>query len=257
MKWIHEFQLFLFDLDGLLVNTEEIHYLAYKRMCAQRGVELKWDFSYYCSIAHYTAEGLREQIYAQYPQLMAEEPDWNVLYAEKKEAVLDLLNEGAVHTMPGVNELLTALNDASISRCVVTHSPDELVAIVRRKNPILDTIPNWITRAQYSHPKPNPECYLKAIDLLAKPGDKVIGFEDTPRGLRALLATTAKPVMICEVNYPEIPEFIAKGVAHFPTFESMNLEMTLGESPEIIDQLANEAKHLSRRPKNPLRKKIT
>ena len=33
MDWIKKYQLFLFDFDGLLVNTEEMHFLAYKQMC--------------------------------------------------------------------------------------------------------------------------------------------------------------------------------------------------------------------------------
>ena len=167
MRWIHDFQLFMFDFDGLLVNTEEIHYLAYKRMCAARGVKLAWDFNYYCRIAHYSAEGLREQIYAQYPQLQAAEPCWEVLYAEKKQAIIDLLNEGAIHVMPGVEALLKALEQAQIPRCVVTHSSDELIAIARRKNPILNSIPVWFTRENYTHPKPHPESYLMAINALA------------------------------------------------------------------------------------------
>jgi beta-phosphoglucomutase len=220
MRWVHDFQLFLFDFDGLLVNTEEIHYLAYKRMCARRGVYLDWDFNYYCSIAHYSADGLREKIYEQYPQLRESESSWAVLYAEKKQAIVDLLNEGAVYPMPGVEELLIGLEAASIPRCVVTHSPDELISIVRRKNPILNTIPHWITREHYSQPKPNPECYFKAIEMFAKPEDKVIGFEDTPRGLRALLETRAKPVLICQANYPEIPSFLEQGAIHFPSLDA-------------------------------------
>lgn len=221
MQWIHEFQLFLFDFDGLLVNTEEIHYMAYKRMCAQRGVDLTWDFDYYCRVAHYSAEGLREQLYAQYPQLKAIESSWDVLYAEKKRAVIELLNEGAIHPMPGVEKLLTALEKASIPRCVVTHSADELVSIARRKNPILNSIPVWLTREHYSHPKPHPECYLKAIEKLAKPHDRIIGFEDTPRGLKALMQTRAKAVLICQAHYPEIPSFVQSGVLHFPTFSDI------------------------------------
>jgi len=219
MQWIKEFQLFLFDFDGLLVNTEEIHYLAYKRMCKNRGVDLEWDFDQYCRIAHYSADGLREQIYAQYPKLRDREPLWDILYAEKKRAVAELLHEGAVHLMPGVMELLIALDDASIPRCVVTHSPDELVVIAKNKNPVLNTIPVWFTREHYSQPKPHPECYLMAIEALSRAGDKVVGFEDTPRGLKALLATRAKPILISQVNYPEIPSFIEKGAQHFPSFE--------------------------------------
>jgi haloacid dehalogenase superfamily, subfamily IA, variant 3 with third motif having DD or ED len=223
MDWIKEYQLFLFDFDGLLVNTEEIQFMAYKRMCAGRGVDLKWQFSDYCRVAHYSSEGLRDQIYAQYPELKDQEPSWNVLYSEKKKALADLLNEGAVHPMPGVVKLLTALQDAGIPRCVVTHSPDELVNIARRKNPIFNTIPVWFTRENYSHPKPNPECYLKAIETLAKPTDKVIGFEDSPRGLRALMGTRAKPVLVCPDIYPEIPTFVSAGVTYYPSFESLSL----------------------------------
>src|ERR1700722_13196293 len=102
MRWIHNFNLFLFDFDGLLVNTEEIHYMAYKRMFAGRGLSLTWDFNYYCTLAHYSAEGLRDQVYAQFPVLKEIEPSWPVLYAEKKQAIIDLLNEGKVNLMPGV-----------------------------------------------------------------------------------------------------------------------------------------------------------
>lgn len=223
MHWIQNYQLFLFDFDGLLVNTEEIHFLAYRRMCAQRGFDLDWSFERYCRSAHYSAEALKEDIYQKFPKLQELEPDWNVLYTEKRRAIMDLLHEGAVHLMPGVETLLRALQEAGIKRCVVTHSPDDLVSLVRKKNPILDSIPFWITRHDYTHPKPSPECYLKAISLFAKPEEQVIGFEDTPRGLQALLGTRAKPVLVCRADYPEIPEFVAKGVVHIPTLEDISL----------------------------------
>lgn len=198
--------------------------MAYRRMCAGRGVDLKWSFADYCRIAHYSSEGLREQIYEQYPELKAQEPTWSVLYEEKKRALADLLTEGAVHPMPGVEKFLTALQDAGVQRCVVTHSADELVRIARKKNPIFNTIPVWFTREHYSHPKPNPECYLKAIASMAKPEDKIIGFEDSPRGIRALMGTKAKPVLVCPNIYPEIPAFISAGALHYPSFDAVLAE---------------------------------
>jgi len=221
MEWIKNFQLFLFDLDGLLVNTEELHYLAYKRMCQQRGVELTWDFARYCQAAHYNSTALRDQLYADFPKLRASEPVWDVLYAEKKQAIVDLMNEGVVHLMPGVEKLLQILQKAHIKRCVVTHSPDVLVEAIRKHNPLLDTIPEWITRHDYTHPKPHPECYLKAIQKFASPGDKIIGLEDTPRGLTALLETPAKAVLISTINYPEIPAFLERGATHFSSIASI------------------------------------
>ena len=221
MNWIKHFELFLFDMDGLLVNTEELHYLAYQRMCLQRGVKLDWSFPRYCEAAHYDSTALRDQIYASFPKLHEQEPRWDILYTEKKQAVVDLINEGVVHPMPGAERLLKALDSAGIKRCVVTHSPDELVQAVRKQNPILNTIPNWITRHDYTHPKPNPESYLKAIQKLAAPEDRIIGFEDTPRGLRALLGTPATSVLISTIDYPEIPSFIEQGALHFCSLEAI------------------------------------
>lgn len=216
--YMHTYQLFLFDFDGLLVNTEEIHYLAYKQMCAARGIPFDWSFSRYCQAAHYDATALRDQIYAELPSLHSQEPDWNVLYAEKKKALSELLQAGAVQLMPGVVYLLEMLQKEQIQRCVVTHSPDDIVSLLRKKHPILNSIPNWVTREHYKQPKPNSECYHQAIERFAKPEDRVIGFEDTPRGIRALTGTRAHPVLISQVDYPEIPEFLRQGVEHYESF---------------------------------------
>lgn len=221
MDWIHSYQLFLFDFDGLLVNTEEIHFLAYKQMCAKHGFSLDWDFPRYCRAAHYDSDGLKKAIYQEFPKLYKKEPRWEVLYAEKKQAMIELLNSDAVHLMPGAEELLLALENAGISRCVVTHSPDEQVSIIRKNNPILNTIPVWVTRESYTHPKPHPECYFNAIERLGKSATRIIGFEDTPRGMGALMHTRALPTLISQVSYPEIPELLKQGARHFPSLTSV------------------------------------
>lgn len=222
MDWIRNFDLFLFDFDGLLVNTEEMHYRAYQRMMHHRGVSLEWDFNRYCKAAHYEATALRDHIIKEYPDLFKEGVTWETLYQEKQSALLELIQSGKAHLMPGVARLLTELADKNIPRAVVTHSPNKLIELIRSQNPLLDTIPVWITREQYHNPKPDPECYQLAIQRLKKPGDRVIGFEDTPRGLRALKGTEAQPVIICTAGYPELPEFLKEGILHFDSFESIS-----------------------------------
>ncbi len=221
MRWIHDFQLFLFDFDGLLVNTEELQYQAYVRMCANRGFTLTWDFPRYCHAAHHVAEGLRDQIYAEFPSLQTQEPNWSVLHSEKKQAFIQLIQEGPVNLMPGAAQLLEALQKANIKRCVVTQSTQELIAIIRKKNPILSTIPYWITREDYSNPKPSPECYQKAIAKFAKDTDNIIGFEDAPRGLNALRMTRALPVLICPNDYPGLNTIDRQGILHFTSLDKV------------------------------------
>lgn len=218
MHWIHNYQLFLFDFDGLLVDTEHLHYQAYIKMCAKRGFSLTWSFSRYSHAAHHDPFALRDQIYAEFPALQLQEPNWTVLYEEKKAFFLQLLEE-PVPLMPGAETLLTALKEATIKRCVVTHSPLNLIMRIRQQNPILETIPHWITREDYTHPKPHPECYQTAIKRLAKPEDRIIGFEDTPRGLTALLGTWAEPILVCPKDSPYLSSTLSSNpsVCYYPS----------------------------------------
>lgn len=219
MDWIKKYDLFLFDFDGLLVNTEEMHYAAYHKMMENRGVILEWDFNRYCQAAHYGATTFRDSISEAYPELLAQVESWETLYKEKQALLLNMLENGSVKLMPGVSNLLTALEAAKKKRVVVTHSPKMFIETLKHQNPLLETIPNWITREHYSEPKPNPECYRLAITKFKDPNDIVVGFEDTPRGLTALLGTEATPHLICAVDYPEIPQFVKRGVKHFSSFD--------------------------------------
>lgn len=225
MQWIYDYQLFLFDFDGILVNTEELHYKAYLKMCSERGFSLKWDQHTYMLYALYSATGIKEGIYRVLPELKQSEPCWDVLYAEKKKIYVDLLQSEGTSLIEGAKELLEALDRAGIKRCVVTHSPVDQIALIRKQHPILNSIPHWITREHYSQPKPSPECYEKAIAQFKSPTDRVIGFEDSPRGLKALLATGVKGVLISEFFQSDEVERLSsengRPFSHFSSFPEL------------------------------------
>jgi HAD superfamily hydrolase (TIGR01509 family) len=222
MEWIKQFELFLFDFDGLLVDTESIHFQAYIEMCAARGYTLGWNFTQFSEAAHHKGTGLRDRVYADLPALYEEEPDWSILYQEKKDQFLNLIERDGAQLMTGAAELLNALEEQNITRCVVTHSANELISKIRRKNPILDSIPYWITREDYANPKPSPECYQIAIQRYAQPGDRIIGFEDSPRGWNALNMTSALPVLICPPDSTYLPKFLEEGVCYYPTLSAIS-----------------------------------
>jgi len=221
MRWIFDYQLFLFDLDGLLVNTEELHYQAYKQMLHDRGYELPWDFLTYFSIAQKDSEAPKRHIYAMFPQLAKEEPRWEVLYQEKKIAYIALLQKSQVPLLPGAKELLFALKQENCNTCVVTHSRLAYVEELKKQNPVLSTIQHWITREDYVAPKPDPEGYLKAIELYAKPQDRIIGFEDSYRGLQALRATKAKPILVNSIDERLRKNIAKEGVLTFTSLTEL------------------------------------
>lgn len=219
MDWIHNYQLFLFDFDGLLVNTEELHHAAYIKMCKDRGFDLKWSFIDFCALAHSSATALREAILTEFPALQA--ISWDVLYKEKKREYFKILQQNRMQLMPGVEKLLLALEAAGIRRCVATNSALEQIEEIKKALPVLNTIPVWITREDYTQPKPAPDAYLTALKRLLQPGDKIIGFEDSLRGVQALQAANVPPVLICDSSHPQLQDPALRGVPFFSSFETI------------------------------------
>ena len=222
MDKIENYDLVFFDFDGLLVNTEHLHYLAYQRMCSSRGKHLDWDFIKYCLIAHGSSEGLRQEIYANFPDLYEKEPNWAILYAEKKEAYQKIIREGHVKLMPGVDKILMLLKEKGIRTCVVTNSFFEQIDEIRSQIPLLQILNCWITREDYQCPKPSPDPYIAARKKYAKQGDQILGFEDSLRGWQSLNTAEIEGVVISDCLHISFQEqLMQKKVVQFSSFDEL------------------------------------
>lgn len=211
---MEDYQLFLFDFDGLLVNTEHLHMRAYERLAQELGGELTWDFRQYCSIAHRGLFALRDHFYQVFPNLRSRYPEWSLLYERKQALYENVLVEGSCELMPGAAHLLRQLTFRNIPCAVVTHSRLQHVQIIREQLPELQAIPYWVTREQYAEAKPHPAGYLLALERYGTEAPNVVGFEDSPRGLAALRQTRAQPVLVCAADYPLLHDVQLEGVIH-------------------------------------------
>lgn len=219
---ILKYDLFLFDLDGLLVDTEALHYKAYQKMCLDRGLTLSWDFKTYCSKAHVGSEFLKKGVYEELPELYRQEPNWGVLHAEKQKAFLSVLAKEGVALMPGVEKVLRFLFSHQKKCCVVTHSPSALTEEIKKAHSVLSSIPHWVTREMYENPKPSPDAYQMALKLHSSSCDQVIGFEDTLRGFNALTAAGIEAIVISSLLTEDMISILKeKKAVYYPSFEEL------------------------------------
>ena len=199
-----DFDAFFFDFDGLLVDTEPLHYRAYQKMLATRDLTLPWDFSTYCHYAHQKTEVFAEAMFLLFPSLKKEQPDWMVLREEKVAIYQALLMTESIDLMAGVECILQFLAHHNKSMYVVTNATRSQIEAIRPQHEVLKLIKGWIAREDYLHSKPAPDGYLKAIEMHGP--CRGIGFEDAIRGIQALKATPLTPVLILPNNYPQ-PNF--------------------------------------------------
>lgn len=214
--WIKNFDLFLLDFDGLLVNTEKLHFEAYQKMVESLGYAFPIDFTTYLSGAHISQEDLKNLIYNHCKGLKENHPDWQKIREIKQKIYSNLLQEGRMELMPGVSDFLSALNRNQKRSCIVTNSPKEQIALTEKLLPELKLIPYRITREDYNLPKPSGECYRLAIKKFGQKEDRVIGFEDSQKGIMAL--KEAK-VLAVEINPYSISK---KGDYSFKSFLEIN-----------------------------------
>ncbi len=226
-EWIKNFDLFLFDFDGLLVNTENLHFLAYKTMSQKYQIKLNWDFLTYCKYAHSDKPLLKEEIYKKYIAIYNKEPDWPSLYKETKEIYLNLLGGSNLSFMPGAEDLLLSLIENNKKVCVVTNSSKCQIDKIKEKLKVLSLIENWITRDDGVDPKPSPEGYLLAKEKLYKENDKIIGFEDTIKGLKALSFLDATKVLVCDPKHPQLKNFKGDNYFYYESLENVFNESLL------------------------------
>lgn len=131
MSWILDYSP-IFDFDGLLVNTEHLHFQAYQRMLEENGASFPWDFPSFAAVAHKSSEGLRKLITSHAPALVKSKT-WDILYDEKKGEYAKLLEAGSLDLMPGAQTILETVQMAKIPHAVVTNSTRKQTEMIREK----------------------------------------------------------------------------------------------------------------------------
>lgn len=214
---VDQYDLFLFDLDGTLVNTEELHYQAYTNAFEFYGLEIfypSFTFNEYCRYAHLDHLSMKQLISKQ--TIVSYEK----VYSKKKEEFLHLLDT-KLEFIPGADTLLAYLFQKNIKTAIVTHSEEDVLAKLLLKLPILANIHYTITRSDYANQKPNPECYIKALSYF--PECKYpIGFEDSYKGFRSLVRANVTSVFIGDQSYYYFNDM--KPPNHFRNFNEIKWE---------------------------------
>lgn len=224
------FSLYLLDLDGLLIDTEKLHFQAYRNMCSDRGAPLPWNFDQFIQNAHAAEGGLEKALYGALPQLWKSEANWEILYREKQLCFDKIISNRSVGLLPGAKRLLQWLKSKDLAHGVVTNSRRHHVELFKKQCAELRSIPRFWAREDYSEPKPSPSGYLTALRSFQIPPHRAMGFEDSAKGLNSLLKAGVKGAYINAVaplNGDQEP-FSSPHWDHFPS-----LDAWLNEQKEI------------------------
>jgi HAD superfamily hydrolase (TIGR01509 family) len=183
MKDIFDYNLYLFDLDGTVINSEQLHWKSYQKSFQKNNIG-ELTFQQYIQLAHSPNINFKSEYKSNYSQI----------YTDKEQYFEELINE--LELIDGAEKFLNKLFELGKDICIVTHSNNSRIEIVRKQIPFLNKIFHWIGYENHYFKKPNPEAYVKAINLFKYPMEQCIAFEDSLKGYIALENLPIQKVLI-------------------------------------------------------------
>lgn len=179
----------VFDMDGLMFNTEDVYSEVGSRLLRRRGHE-------------FTPE-LKDQMMGLRPRPAFEAmirhcnlaDTWQELAVESNRLFLEILDD-RLKPMPGLMELLDALERAKIPKAIGTSSSRELVAACLKPFGFVGRFQFILVAEDVENGKPHPEIYLTAARRLGIPPAEIMVLEDSEIGCLAAAAAGAFAVAV-------------------------------------------------------------
>jgi HAD superfamily hydrolase (TIGR01509 family) len=179
----------VFDLDGLIVNSEDVYEQADVEVLRRRGkiyeAELRAQM-----MGRPTAESLRRMI-----EWHALEDSVEALEAERS-LLRDELLKSSIDAMPGVYDLLDDLEAAGIPKAIGTSGHRAYADDVLQRLGIFDRFAVILTSDDVVFGKPAPDVYQLAIAKLGFAPREAMVLEDSPNGCLAGIAAGAFTVAV-------------------------------------------------------------
>ncbi|MDP5252620.1 MULTISPECIES: HAD family phosphatase [unclassified Vibrio] len=187
----------IFDMDGLLLDTETLCLRVFEQACDKVGVPFLE--SLYLSIIGCNAKTIRTKLIEGY----GKDLDYERLHQTWRQDYYRIISTTPIDKKQGVLPLLTWLKSQKIPTAVATSS-ERSVAEQKLKLANLDQYFDHITTGcEVSCGKPDPEIYQLAASRLNVPSKQCIALEDSNNGVKAALAAQMLTYQIPDLVTPE------------------------------------------------------
>jgi len=179
----------IFDMDGVLADTEPLHGECFVRAFAGFGIEATLE-EYRQAV---TIGGLTVRDY--FLSLDGDPSDWDRVKAIKDAALQEAIKERQA-LLPGVLRLLDALRSARIPTAIATSARRKSLDIVIDRLGLRSYFDITVTKDEAEAEKPDPGLYLMAAERLGVDPKDCVAIEDSPRGVIAATRAGMKCIAV-------------------------------------------------------------
>lgn len=175
---------FIFDLDGVITDTAEFHFLAWRKLAQELGVSMDRQFNE--QLKGISRMESLERILELTPSSRSLSYEERLRLANQKNdhylEFIDLINPDYI--LPGIESLLKKIKAQHIKIALGSASKNALKVLEKL---LLTNYFDYVVDAtKVTKGKPNPETFTTAADFLNIPYSECIGLEDAAVGVEAI-----------------------------------------------------------------------
>lgn len=185
----------VFDMDGLIFNTEDIYRDAVMAIAAEANHDVPLPF--YLSTVGLTGAATRLAFIERFGEGFDYDTFWTAAsnrFAEMAKSQLKL--------KAGVTELLDLLDELSLPRAICTSSRHEDVRNNLALGGLVGRFQFVIAQGDYAGSKPHPAPFLKAAERLGVAPESCLALEDSYHGVRSATGAGMMTVMVPDLFPP-------------------------------------------------------
>lgn len=215
---------FIFDFDGLIVDTEIAEFETWKEVYAEQGATL--EFNVWTDVVG-SAQGYFDP-YAHLEGLLGRSIDRKTLGDDRRRCTLERI--ATMPILPGVEAYIAEGKRRGMRLGVASNSTTDWVVGHLARIGLVDRFDCIRCSNQVKNPKPAPDLYQAVLDEFGIEASEAIAFEDSPHGVHA--ARTAGIFTVA------IPNPLTKGLDF--SHASLRIDSLADVSPEQLLTLARE-----------------
>ncbi len=191
------FKAVIFDMDGLMFDTERLNAEAWLSVGPENGVPMTREII--MKVVGHGPEGTSRIFRSHFPDM----PDY---YELRRKRIQHVNNHIARHGMPvkrGLRELLAFLKRHGYKVALATSTPKALASTYVEMTGLTGYFHQMVFGDMIQRAKPAPDIYLKACELLGEAPADCLTLEDSTVGVKAAWLAGTKPVMVPDMVGPD------------------------------------------------------
>jgi|SRR5579884_2523158 len=179
----------IWDVDGTLVDTAELHFQAWQAVCREKGRDFtRADFA--ATFGQRNPEIIRTLFGERFT------PEEIAAFGDRKEVLYRSEASKGVELLPGARRLVEDLHQAGFAQAIGSSAPPANLELILRITGIARYFDVIISSEDTQRGKPDPQVFLLAAERVGVVPAQCVVFEDAVAGVQAARAGGMKCVAV-------------------------------------------------------------